>query len=490
MLKFYLSNSRKIEVALLFLALLSIFAYLCDLLGTFRTQNLKDVYEWCTLTVDLIFVLDFFVKIAVLRSTYLRGPWWMVDFIATLPILAFLGTYLQLFEGLRIARTVRYFYILRVIRIVRLTQLFKFMQFDSGEKESKQFKYTIWICTLSLSSFLVLTINYIHSAYPAEVSSIMEFYLILGLLVSVVVCLLIVRVQIPEVTRSEIKKLLNIALPRQVAESFLKNPKLMHDTIEMPATILFSDLTDFTSAVEDFQGNHQEIRKHLQKSLGVICEEHAKENLIIDKFMGDCVMSFKGGNLVDGTPAEHAFSVVQAALASAKVLGSSNLSCFNKLKIGGASTDTALIGAFGTEKRLSYTVLGDAVNLASRLETASKQCGVTNLFCEKTKELTDGNNDFIWREVGNLFVAGKKKSVRVFEALPKSEANQKFIELFHEALNFYKSRSFEEARNLFKKALNEHIPEDQLTEKYIQSCREALEQGVPENWTHELVIRK
>ena len=105
MLKFYLTNSRKIEVALLFLALLSIFAYLCDLLGTFRTQNLKDVYEWCTLTVDLIFVLDF-VKIAVLRSTYLRGPWWMVDFIATLPILAFLGTYLQLFEGLRIARTV------------------------------------------------------------------------------------------------------------------------------------------------------------------------------------------------------------------------------------------------------------------------------------------------------------------------------------------------------------------------------------------------
>ena len=59
MLKFYLTNSRKIEVALLFLALLSIFAYLCDLLGTFRTQNLKDVYEWCTLTVDLIFVLDF-----------------------------------------------------------------------------------------------------------------------------------------------------------------------------------------------------------------------------------------------------------------------------------------------------------------------------------------------------------------------------------------------------------------------------------------------
>ena len=104
-------------------------------------------------------------------------------FIAT-AILAFLGTYLPLFEGLRIARTVRYFYILRVIRIVRLTQLFKFMQFDSGEKESKQFKYTIWICTLSLSSFLVLTINYIHSAYPAEVSSIMEFYLILGLLVS------------------------------------------------------------------------------------------------------------------------------------------------------------------------------------------------------------------------------------------------------------------------------------------------------------------
>jgi adenylate cyclase len=366
------------------------------------------------------------------------------------------------------------------------------MQFESNkdEIESKQFKHTIWFCSVLLTGFLVLSINQIHSSYPLENANIVEFYLILGLLTSVIICFLIVRVQIPEVTRSEIKKLLNIALPRQVASSFLSNPKLMHETIEMPATIIFCDLNNFTSVVEELDGNHEKLQSYLQESLGIICEEHSKQNLIIDKFMGDCVMSFKGGNLVNGTPAEHALSVVKATLNSKSVLNKSKLSYFNDVQIGGASTDSALIGAFGTEKRLSYTVLGDAVNLASRLESASKKCGVSNLFCEKTKRLTDGNKYFIWREVGYLLVTGKKQVVKAFEALEKNKVNQNLIDSFHHALNEYKLKNFEKAKNLFEKTINLVSSSDKLSEKYLQNCNSLLKNGVPIDWEPTIVVSK
>ena len=491
-MKYYKKYSNQIEIFLLSLALLSILSYLINLLGIFKQNNLSDIYENFTLVVDLIFVFDFLIKIFVYRLHYFKGPWWFIDLIATLPILASLGAHFNLFESLRITRTIRCFYILRVLRVVRLAKLFRYMQFESNkdEIESKKFKHTIWFCSVILTAFLVLTINQIHSSYPLENANILEFYLILGLLISVIIFLLIVRVQIPEVTRSEIKKLLNIALPRQVASSFLSNPNLMDETIEMPATIIFCDLNNFTSVVEELDGNHEKLQGYLQESLGIICEEHSKQDLIIDKFMGDCVMSFKGGNLVNGTPAEHALSVVKATLNSKSVLNKSKLSYFNDVQIGGASTDSALIGAFGTEKRLSYTVLGDAVNLASRLESASKKCGVSNLFCEKTKRLTDGNKYFIWREVGYLLVTGKKQVVKAFEALEKNKDNQNLIDSFHHALNEYKLKNFEKAKNLFEKTINLVSSSDKLSEKYLQNCNSLLKNGIPIDWEPTIVVSK
>ena len=96
-------------------------------------------------------------------------------------------------------------------------------------------------------------------------------------------------------------------------------------------------------------------------------------------------MSFKGGKLINGNQRNNAISVVMACLNAKNILNKHNLPFFNDIKIGGASTDKALIGSFGTKNRLTYTVLGDAVNLASRLEGASGHLGVNNLFCKKTK---------------------------------------------------------------------------------------------------------
>jgi len=100
-------------------------------------------------------------------------------------------------------------------------------------------------------------------------------------------------------------------------------------------------------------------------------------------------MSFKGGNLVNGYPEEHAFSVVKASLNSKLVLRNSNLKYFNNARIGGASTGSALIGSFGTEKDLHILFLEMQLIYLLRLESASKHLGVENLFYEKNNKINN-----------------------------------------------------------------------------------------------------
>ena len=490
---FYKNNSDKIELGLIILAILSVIAYLIDLLGIFQKFEILQTYRFISLIVDCVFVFDFLTKIYIFRLSYFRGPWWLVDFIAALPIIASLGFFTGIWDSVRITRTVRFFLILRVLRILRLTRVFKLMQFDSNEihaSESKKFKRTIWGSTLFLTLFLITCMYYIHNNYTREIANFIEFNLVLGLMIATLLSLFIVRVQIPDVTRSEIAKLLNIALPKQVADSFLKNPSLMNESIDMPATIIFTDLIGFTSIVEDLNGDHKKLRNYLQKSLGIICNEHLKNNLIIDKFMGDCVMSFKGGNLVNGSPEEHAFSVVKASLNSKLQLGNSNLEYFNNARIGGASTDSALIGSFGTENRLTYTVLGDAVNLASRLESASKHLGVENLFCEKTMKLTNNYCEIIWREVGVIIVEGKRRPIKGFEAILNNEHNRKWIDKFHEGLKYYISKEFIKAKSNFTEVVEFRFNGDKLSNIYINNCNNIINKGLPKNWQPIIETRK
>ena len=492
MINFYKTHSKKIEILLIVLALIAITLYLLNLIRIFSKLGLTSEYQILSLALDSIFLIDFIFKLFIYRSKYFKGPWWFIDFIAALPIIASFGYFIT-FENLVITRSLRFFYILRVIRVVRLTKLFRFMQYDQSQneyEESNKFRNIIWICTLLLCIFFLISTHIIYSSYTEEAASSIEFFLILGFVASLLICFLIVRVQIPEVTRSEISKLLNIALPKQVAESFLDNPQSMYETTEMPATIVFCDLTGFTSTVEKLEGNHSKLKSHLEHSLGIICEEHIKQDLIIDKFIGDCVMSFKGGKLINGNQRKNAISVVMACLNAKNILNKHNLPFFNDIKIGGASSDKALIGSFGTKNRLTYTVLGDAVNLASRLEGASGHLGVNNLFCKKTKQLTEDNDYFAWRETGEILVSGKKNSVIAYEAIAKNKSNQQWIKHFQNGLENYRIKNFKTAESSFKKVIDSREFPDTLSKIYIQKCNYFIKNGCKNSWTPSIKIDK
>ena len=128
--------------------------------------------------------------------------------------------------------------------------------------------------------------------------------------------------------------------------------------------------------------------------------------------------------------------------------------------------------------------------MASRLESAVKQCGVNNLFCEKTKELTDTNELFIWREVGRLRVEGKKNSIRAFEALGKIETCNSWVDCFHEALKEYNLKNFKVAKEGFEMAIKLRIGGDKLSELYFYNCKSLLRSGIPENWQSIIEVRK
>ena len=145
-------------------------------------------------------------------------------------------------------------------------------------------------------------------------------------------------------------------------------------------------------------------------------------------------MSFRGGPLVTGDLSEHAYRAVRAALDSTKALAALDDPYFKRVKIGGASADDCMIGAFGTSARLSYTILGDGVNLAARLEPASGQCGTQNLFCEITYRLCAPHPDLIWRRWGRIRVVGKSEPIAVFEAFDTVDIGDPlFITTYHRA---------------------------------------------------------
>ena len=207
------------------------------------------------------------------------------------------------------------------------------------------------------------------------------------------------------------------------------------------------DFVGFTQTCERLARDPDTISAHLETAMDRLVGELVKHDLIIDKFIGDAIMSFRGGPLVTGDLPEHSYRAVRAALDSTKALEALDDPYFKRVKIGGASADDCLIGAFGTSARLSYTILGDGVNLAARLEPASGQCGTQNLFCEITHRLCASHPDLIWRRWGRIRVVGKSEPITVFEAFDAVDIGDPlFITTYHRALEAFERNDFEPAR--------------------------------------------
>ncbi len=213
-------------------------------------------------------------------------------------------------------------------------------------------------------------------------------------------------------------------------------------------TVLFADIAGFTGLSERLG---DQIIPLLSRYLDTMSREISGHGGTIDKFIGDAVMAFWGAPAAN---ADHAIDACRAALACQRALRELGLADDNgrplRVRIG-VNSGEMLVGNIGSEVRLNYTVIGDAVNVASRLEGANKEYGTEIIIGEETRRLA---GDHIHaRELDRLMVYGRAGGIAIYELLDMAEqgaAIPDWVAQYHAGLAAYRSRDFTLATSLFQ----------------------------------------
>jgi adenylate cyclase len=214
--------------------------------------------------------------------------------------------------------------------------------------------------------------------------------------------------------KRRVKRLFSRYVSKDVFDQLMSDPsKAGLGGARRSMTVLFSDIRGFTTFSE--QGKPEAIVQQLNEYFSRMVHVVFEHRGTLDKFIGDAVMALFGAPLEDPDHAEHA---VQAALAMLKELEELNRGWAAEgrptLAIGvGVNTGEMVAGNIGSEAIMSYTVIGDAVNLGSRLESLNKQYGTSVIISDATRERLQGRYDT--RALGDVVVKGKSQPVAIFE---------------------------------------------------------------------------
>ncbi len=248
-------------------------------------------------------------------------------------------------------------------------------------------------------------------------------------------------------TRHQITGLFGQYVPGELVEEMAEHPESVSmdgDSREM--TMLFADVRSFTTISEGM--DPKELTLLMNEFLTPLSRVIYKHRGTIDKYMGDCIMAFWGAPLRDAEHARHAMLAGIEMQATLKALQPQfKEQGWPEIRIGvGINTGRVSVGNMGSEVRVAYTVMGDAVNLASRLEGITKQYGVGIVVGEITREAV---TDFVYRELDHVRVKGKDKPVAIYEPLGLvGEVDQALLdelELFHEARRLYRKQDWDMA---------------------------------------------
>lgn len=474
---------------MLALAFAAVAVYVGELAGVWAWAGMEQPYHAIAVALDLAFVVDLALKVGLGRAAYVRSPWAIVDVVCTAPVLASLSVAPTALYGLRFLRAFRAFRVLRVLRGLRSLALLRLALRDAETVEQRRFDRVLASSVAVYAAVFVALAAFGRSTWAAEridPTNSRELYLVVGSLLGMAIVLLVARFHIPAIWSQQMRALLNVALPVQVADWLMKNPDAYDHTERGPATVMFCDIKGFTATVEHLALD--DVKAHLERALDAVVDAHVAHDLIIDKYIGDAVMSFRGGTLVTGDPTVHARLVVHAALAGAAALRALGDPWFREIKIGGASATDALIGTFGTSKRLSYTILGDRVNLAARFEAACSGLGVRNLWCDRTRALLIDDAALAWRRVGAVRVHGKEEAVTAWEVFERSSEDLRWLDVFHGALAAFERRAFAEAHAAFSDVLAMRV--DGPSAAYVTLCAAHLDQPPGDDWLPVLLTRK
>ncbi|EHJ47606.1 adenylate/guanylate cyclase with Chase sensor [Solidesulfovibrio carbinoliphilus subsp. oakridgensis] len=272
-------------------------------------------------------------------------------------------------------------------------------------------------------------------------------------------------------------------LAPQVVRDLINRPELLElGGREAEVTVFFSDLAGFTSFSETL--SPKELIGLLNAWFTPATDIILRSGGTLDKFIGDAIMAFWGAPLAD--PA-HAAKALGAALALRDALASLSRDFADRgLPVldarMGLHAGPAVVGNVGSRERFDYTVLGDTVNLASRLESLNKYYGTRILATEAV--VAAAGPGFVCREVDRVRVKGRERAVTVFEPLGRAgEPGAAFAATFEAARRLYAARRFEDALAGFLAADAARPPQgDPPSRVFAVRCREHLLSPPPPDW--------
>jgi len=251
------------------------------------------------------------------------------------------------------------------------------------------------------------------------------------------------------------------------------------ETREM--SVLFSDVRSFTTISEGLDA--RELTQMMNEFLTPFTGAIQKHRGTIDKYMGDCVMAFWGAPLADAEHARHALLSAFDMLDAVKSLDDAFAAKgWASIRVGvGIASGDMNVGNMGSEFRVAYTVMGDTVNLGSRLEGLTKQYGVDIIVNARTRELIP---DYTFRELDLVRVKGKHKPVAIYEPLGPSDTlsddAQRDFEDYVNALDAYRRQDFEAARQVFEKLKQRH--DSLLYNIYLDRIDRFRREPPPSGW--------
>lgn len=273
-------------------------------------------------------------------------------------------------------------------------------------------------------------------------------------------------------------------VPPPVVARLVKQPELMKlggETYEV--TLMFTDLANFTTMSEQLSAQQTvEVLKAYFNTMTAIVDRYEGT---VDKFIGDAIMAFWGAPLQDARHAEHAVraaidmhAAMEGLVADLRAKGLPSIG----MRIG-LHTGTAVVGNVGSVTRFSYTAIGDAVNLAARLEGANKAFGTGVLLSETTARQLPP--EVRLRPLDDVIVKGKTEPVRVYTPC----ADEALCKLSEEALAAFHARAWDTAAQLLRELLARK-PGDLAATRLLERIEEARTLPVDAPWTPAVALDK
>ena len=284
---------------------------------------------------------------------------------------------------------------------------------------------------------------------------------------------------------------------KNLVAEVLENPDSYYSSLRgarVPVTILFSDLVGFTTLCEraDPEALVAQLNEYLTRMTSVVFSNGGT----LDKFIGDAIMAV-WGNVRSFGMAQDAKNCARAALGMRRELRQLNEQWRGEGRMGlgmgiGINQGEVIVGNIGSHERMDPTVIGDSVNLASRLEGLTRIYGLDILIGATAAELV--RDEFHLRSVARVQVKGKTKPVDVFTFIGARNEDVdpellKWLDSYEEGLEKFRARDFTEAKILFSRFL-EFYPEDLLAKMYLDRALEYEQQPPDEAWDAVEVFKK